>query len=154
MLKQRLRRVVHNWIRRLISPVVMDIILHDTRIFVDRSRLSIANTAVMSNALLNTNSGTITIGEYTFCGQNVSIITGTHDYHVSGIARQRSIPQTGQDIVIGSGVWIGTNAVILGPCRIGDNAVIAAGAIVTKDIEANVIVAGVPATVIKRIQLD
>ena len=52
----------------------MDIILHDVRIFVHPERIFINKTAAMSNALLNTNSGAITVGEYTFCGQNVSII--------------------------------------------------------------------------------
>ena len=62
-----------------------------------------------------------------------------------------AIPTIGQDIVIGNGAWIGTNAVILGPCIIGDHAVVAAGAVVTKDVPAYAIVAGVPAKIIKYI---
>jgi acetyltransferase-like isoleucine patch superfamily enzyme len=154
MFKKQLRAIVYRLIRRVIHPVVMDIILYDRRVFVDSSRLFIASTAAMSNALLNTNSGTITIGDYTFCGQNVSIVTGTHNYHALGADRMRDIPQSGQDIVIGKGVWIGSNAVILGPCVVGDNAIIAAGAVVTKDVDANVIVAGVPAKVIKMVRPD
>jgi acetyltransferase-like isoleucine patch superfamily enzyme len=155
MIKNRLR-IIRNrlliirtrLIRRLIHPVVMDIILYDMRVFADPMRVNLAKTASMSNALLNTNSGTITVGEYTFCGQNVSIITGTHDHLSFGKDRMCGIPQVGQDIVIGDGVWIGSNAVILGPCIIGNNAVIAAGAVVTRDVAENMIVAGVPARII------
>lgn len=54
-----------------------------------------------------------------------------------------------QEVIIGNNVWIGTRAVIMKGVHIGDGAVIAAGAIVTKDVPANSIVAGVPAKVIK-----
>jgi acetyltransferase-like isoleucine patch superfamily enzyme len=52
-------------------------------------------------------------------------------------------------IVVEEGVWIGTRAIILGGVRIGANAVIAAGSIVTKDIAAGQIVGGVPAKALK-----
>lgn len=55
-----------------------------------------------------------------------------------------------KNIVIGNHVWIGTNAQILKGVHIGDNSIIAAGSIVTKDVEANTLVAGVPAKVIKK----
>lgn len=51
----------------------------------------------------------------------------------------------GMNIFIGRNVWIGSHATILSGVSIGDNAVVAAGAVVTKDVEANTIVAGVPA---------
>lgn len=130
----------------------MDILLFEVRYFVHKDRAKIAKTAYLFNALLNINSGTITIGEYTFFGQNVSIITGTHDHTLLGKDRMHNFPHEGNNIEIGNGVWIGSNATVLGPCVIGDNAVIAAGAIVTKNVEANTIVAGVPAVVIKLIE--
>lgn len=52
-------------------------------------------------------------------------------------------------IVIGNDVYIGFGVTIVGPCRIGDGAVIAAGAVVTKDVEPYAIVGGVPAKTIK-----
>jgi acetyltransferase-like isoleucine patch superfamily enzyme len=127
----------------------MEILLFEVRYFVDTKQCNIASTAYLSNALLNTNSGSITIGEYTFCGQNVSIVTGSHNYNLFGKERMVGIAQVGQDIKIGNGVWIGSNATILGPCTIGDNAVIAAGAVVVTDVAAYTIVAGVPAKPIK-----
>ena len=54
--------------------------------------------------------------------------------------------------VLGRNVWVGSNATILPGMTIGDNAVVGAGAVVTKDVEANTIVGGVPAKLIKRIE--
>lgn len=134
----------------MINPIIRIILFHP-RIFIDSNRLYISDTALISNALLNTNSGTITIGEYTFFSHNVSVITGTHNYHLYGKERRDTYPKEGYDIIIGDGVWVGSNATIIGPCRIGDNAVIAVGAVVVNDVPANCIVGGVPAKVIKMI---
>ena len=58
--------------------------------------------------------------------------------------------QKAQPITIGKHVWIGQNAMILKGVNIGDGAVIAAGAVVTKDVPAGCLAAGVPAKVIKK----
>ncbi len=55
-------------------------------------------------------------------------------------------------ITVGSDVWIGGNVSILGGAKIGSNVVIAAGAVVTKDIPANSVVGGVPARVIRTLE--
>ena len=54
-------------------------------------------------------------------------------------------------IHIGKNVWIGANATVLAGVTIGDGAVVAAGAVVTKDVDTNTVVGGVPAKLIKRI---
>ena len=54
-------------------------------------------------------------------------------------------------VIIGDNVWIGMNAIILKGVTIGDNAVVAAGSVVSKDVPANVVVAGNPAVIVKRL---
>lgn len=110
-----------------------------------RERLTVDDTAVLNGALLNTVSGRITIGRHAFLGDEVALLTGTHDHRLRGLERQLGVPTEGRDIVVGDGVWIASRAVVLGPCVIGENAVVAAGAVVTGDVPAGAIVAGVPA---------
>lgn len=62
--------------------------------------------------------------------------------------RQSMLPAP---IVVGRNVWIGSNSTILQGVTIGDNSIIAAGSVVTKDVPANAIVAGVPARFIRSI---
>lgn len=90
--------------------------------------------------------GGITIGDDTLIGHNVVLATLNHEIEPS--KRKNMIPAP---INIGKNVWIGANATILPGVTIGENAVVAAGAVVTKDVPENTIVGGVPARVIKTI---
>jgi len=128
-----------------IGSIIDDRIYKRHFIYGDQSRLSIGNGVNLNNALINTASGKVVIGDYSFCGHNVSLITGTHDYNFTGRDRQTHIPDCGRDIVIGKGVWIGSNTVILGPCEIGDNAVIGACSLVNKNVAKDSIYHGIPA---------
>ena len=101
----------------------------------------------LNNALLNVSSGTITIGEGTFCGHNVCFLAGSHP--LEGV-RQIAVPD-GHDIVVGHNVWLASNVTVIGPCTIGDDCVIAAGAVVTKDCKPGWMYGGVPAKKIKRV---
>ena len=91
--------------------------------------------------------GGVTIGDGCQIGHNVVFATLNH-----GIAPEDRHHTYPAPIVLGKNVWIGSNATILQGVTIGDNAIIGAGAVVTKDVEANTIVAGVPAQFIKHIQ--
>ncbi len=111
----------------------------------DWSKVELGKQVNLVNTLLNVSSGKIVIGDFSFFGHNVSLLTGTHFLEKEKAERQ-AFPESGRDIFIGDSVWIASNAVILGPCRIGDRAVIAAGAIVTHDtIESDSVYAGCPA---------
>ena len=112
-----------------------------------KDRLHISPKASVYTCFFNTNSGDITIGDYTFAGSNVSILAGSHDKDLKGLPRRDADETTGFDIVIGNGVWLGSNCTILGPATIGDNAVIAAGAVVAPgtDVPANTVYGGIPA---------
>ena len=89
------------------------------------------------------------IGDKTLFGPNVSIYTATHpldpDLRLGG-------KEYGKRIRIGSNCWIGGNAVIGPGVTIGDNSIVAAGAIVTRDVPPNCLVAGTPARVIKHLK--
>lgn len=62
-------------------------------------------------------------------------------------------PPLSKDVWIGEDVWIGAGAIILPGCRIGNNCVVAAGSVVCSDVPDNVMVAGVPAKIKKKIEL-
>jgi acetyltransferase-like isoleucine patch superfamily enzyme len=63
-----------------------------------------------------------------------------------------TIKEFGNDIIIGNGVWIGSNAAIIVPCVIGDNSVIAAASVVVNNVDKNCLVAGMPAKLIKMLK--
>lgn len=91
--------------------------------------------------------GGIYIGDNVLVGHNVVLATLNHD--LDPVHRADMIPQS---IHIGNNVWIGSNSTILGGVTIGNNAVVAAGAVVTKSIPENTVAAGVPAKIIKTIE--
>lgn len=137
--------------RRSIRGAVFDIVMHDARVWGDRTRLKVAKAARMNNTLFNPSSGEIYVGEYSCAGHNVALITGQHEYNRWLEERMATVPRVGNDIQLGDGVWIGSGAIILGPCKVGDHAVIADGSVVRGDIPAYAIAAGVPARVIRLI---
>lgn len=112
-------------------------------------RVQLADSAVLNDALLNTVSGSITVGAHAFFGHRVSVLTGTHDVAARGEARQRAVPQEGHDVHVGAGAWVGSGAILVGPCRIGADAVVAAGAVVIGDVAPATMVAGVPARLVR-----
>lgn len=126
-------------------PLDTNALLRTPLIFGDPARMSVHPTADLNNALINLSSGTVTVGEYAFFGHDVAVLTGTHDISVTGRARQLAVPLSGRDVVIESGAWIASRAVVQGPCRIGADAVVMPGAVVTHDVRSGTVVAGVPA---------
>lgn len=91
--------------------------------------------------------GGITIGDGSLIGHNVVLATINHDLNPRNNRKNHYAP-----ITIGNHVWIGSNATILPGVIIGDWAVVAAGAVVTKDVPAYTVVGGVPAKVLKAIE--
>lgn len=90
----------------------------------------------------------IYVGDNVMFGPNVIVSAGTHPIHPE---LRRKQAQFNVPIHIGNNVWIGAQAVILPGVRIGDNSVIGAGSIVTKDIPANVVAVGNPCKVVREI---
>ncbi len=105
------------------------------------------NITVGSNVFINAgckfqDQGGIVIGDGAFIGHNVVLATLDHDMNPEKRHLLHPAP-----IRIGNRVWIGANAVVTKGVTIGDNSIIAAGAVVTHDIPANVVAAGIPARV-------
>ena len=91
----------------------------------------------------------VRIGDYCMIGPNTLITTVGHPLSVKGRREKKAY---GKPVAIGDDVWIGGNCTILPGVTIGKNVVIAAGAVVTKDIPDNCVVAGIPAKIIKRLE--
>ena len=125
-------------------------------------------SVVESYCCINNAVGDVTIGDYTRIGIHCTLIgpvcIGNHVNLAQGITvtalnhnfedSSKRIDEQGvstKPVVIGDDVWIGTNAVILPGVTIGSHCVVAAGAVVTKDIPDHTLVGGVPAKVIKNI---
>lgn len=90
----------------------------------------------------------ITIGDNVFLAPGVQLYTATHPLD----AIERRSTEYALPISIGDDVWIGGCAIVLPGVAIGSRVVVAAGSVVTKDVEDDVVVAGVPARVIKRLK--
>lgn len=90
--------------------------------------------------------GGVTLGDGCQIGHNVVFATLNHGLEPADRGTTYPAP-----IVLGRNVWVGSNATILQGVTIGDNAVVAAGAVVSREVPANTIVGGVPARIIKRI---
>ena len=91
--------------------------------------------------------GGIEIGDDCLIGHQVVFATLDHDLDPFKRGNMIAAP-----IKIGDRVWIGSHATILSGVTVGDNAIIAAGAVVTRDVPADTVVAGVPAKVIKKLK--
>lgn len=102
--------------------------------------------------MLNCASGKITIAQDVIFGHGVSLLTGTHDFRQFGAARKLSVPAAGCDIVIRDGAWLASNVTVLGPCQVGEHAVVAAGAIVVDDVPPYSVAAGIPARVLYELE--
>ncbi len=115
-----------------INNAVGDVIIGDC------TRIGIHNTII----------GPVCIGNHVNLAQGITVTALNHNYEDA----TKRIDEQGistKPVVIGDDVWIGANAVILPGVTIGSHCVVAAGAVVTKDVPDNCVVGGVPAKVIK-----
>ena len=110
-------------------------------------RLSIGDDTWVGHQALISTSSQVMIGSAVDIGPRVYIGTGTHEIDVEG-ARSAG---TGinRDVIIADGAWLGVGCIVLPGVSVGEKAVIAAGAVVTKDVPARTLVAGVPAKVVR-----
>lgn len=93
----------------------------------------------------------ITIGDYVKFGPNCVLTTASHPIEPN---LRRQAYQFNRPIVIADNVWLGSNVVVFGGVSIGENSVIGAGSIVTKDVPANVVAYGNPCKVVRTVNDD
>ena len=93
--------------------------------------------------------GTCHIGRYVMMGTDVTIITRNHRFDRTDIPMMEQGFEEERPVYIGNDVWIGDRVLIFPGVHIGDGSIIAAGAVVTKDVPPYSIVAGVPARKIR-----
>ncbi len=106
----------------------------------DHTRIGLHNTII----------GPVTIGNHVNLAQGITVTALNHNFN----DKTKRIDEQGvstNSVVIGDDIWIGANAVILPGVTIGNHSVVAAGAVVTKDVPPHSLVAGVPAKIIKEI---
>lgn len=139
-------------IRRRISEIICTPLDESTTVFAPfytnfGQFIQIGRNVFINHACSFLDLGGITIEDDVLIGPKVNIITENHPLDITD--RRTLICRP---ILIKRNVWIGAGATILPGVTIGESAVVAAGAVVSKDVPANVVVGGVPAKIIKTIQ--
>lgn len=110
--------------------------------------IRLGNNVMTNNNIFICSANSIEIGDDTLIGQYVTIF----DFEAHGIkpSERRNIGEIGS-VRIGRNVWIGNNVLILKNTTIGDDSIIAAGAVVSGDFPSGMIIGGIPAKAIKKI---
>ncbi|MDB4754066.1 acyltransferase [Akkermansiaceae bacterium] len=107
-----------------------------------------ASTATNNNVFIVANNS-VEIGEECLIGEQVTIYDS--DFHALKREDRKDSMGTSAPVRIHDGVWLGSRVMVLKGVEIGENAVIAAGSVVTSSIPSNVIAGGIPARVIRSI---
>lgn len=111
-------------------------------------KLKIGKNCWIGKNLTVDGDGCVTIGDNCDIAPEVSFQTGGH---LIGDSSRRAGEGIINDITVGNGCWIGARATVVNNIKIGNSCVVASCACVTKDIEDNLLVGGVPAKVIKEL---
>jgi galactoside O-acetyltransferase len=124
-------------------------IMEYSHLYADDAVLKLGNNiSINSNTTIDAaDGGKIIIGDNVLIAQNVVLRASDHKHSNIDIPINQQ-GHTGGQIIIGNDCWIGANVVITRNVKIGDHSIVAAGAVVTKDVEPFAIVGGVPAKII------
>lgn len=123
---------------------------YGTPYFYGQCEIRLGKNVDVSNTIFNLRSGKIIIGDNVIFGHDVLLLTGYHDYNVLG-SRRPTLTDANRDITIGNNAWIASGVIVIGPVIIGENSVIGAGSVVTKDVPERVLVAGNPSRIVKNL---
>lgn len=151
-LRARLNQATHvDEIRAILSEIIGRPIPESTTIFppfhtnIGRN-ISLGKHVFINHACSFLDIGGITIEDHVMIGPRVNITSENHPVDVA--SRKTMVPKA---VVICENAWIGAGATILPGVTVGRNAVVAAGAVVSRDVPPNTVVAGVPARVVKHL---
>jgi acetyltransferase-like isoleucine patch superfamily enzyme len=112
-----------------------------------RGRITIGDNVLVMNGVRISSAASITIGDGCMLANHCYLTDADwHDIHDRTSAPGRRAP-----IVLERGAWIGDSAIVCKGVRVGENSIVGAGAVVTKDVPSNVVVAGNPARVVKKL---
>ena len=138
-------------IRAILSEILGQSIDSSTTVLAPFSTNFGKHTTIGKNVFINhgcsfLDLGGITIEDDVLIGPQVKLVTENHPVDPSN---RKSLDL--KSIHIEKNVWLGAGAIILPGVTVGENSIVAAGAVVTKDVPSNTIVGGVPARFIKKI---
>ncbi len=140
-----IRRAI--WNTRL-NSLGSDTVLYPNIVIHNPGRVAIGNDCAIAEFVHIWGGAGVTIGDNVIIASHVAITSTTHSPK-ENVIKDSVIKKP---VVIEKNVWIGTHAIILPGVTIGSGSVVAAGAVVNKDVPRNVIVAGVPAKVKSHIE--
>ncbi|RYE42816.1 MAG: acyltransferase [Hyphomicrobiales bacterium] len=115
------------------------------------SRVSLGEHVSLNDFVHIWGAGGVQIGDHSLVAAHVTLTSQSHD--AAALAKGKLYRETTDDapIVVGRNVWICSNATVLPGVTIGDGSIVAAGAVVTKDVPPGVLVAGVPARLVRKL---
>ncbi|MGN7967499.1 sugar O-acetyltransferase [Microbacterium sp. 22179] len=136
------------WLQDLIGDLGDDVAIRPPLHVDYGDHISIGARSFVNFNLTALDVASITIGADCQIGPNVQLLTPTHPIDPT---MRRDKLEAAEPIVIGDNVWLGGGVIVCPGVTIGENSVIGAGAVVTRDIPANVVAVGNPARVIREI---
>lgn len=138
--------------RQFVLSKILKLFLRVYVVHGDEKRVIVGKNVSLMNTIINTASGEVCVGDYTIFGHGCMLLTGRHEFlngkrkKLSGFVSE--VPTVGSDITIGTGCWVASGVIIIGPCEIGDNCIIGAGSVVTGNIPDGSILHGPKAKII------
>lgn len=148
--------------RLIVSPIKCNLCEScGKKVYICRgSKMSWENVSIGNDVFINENAtflstrAKVIIGDHVIFGPNVTLITGNHKTNIVGrymstISDAEKDQEDDKDIILEGDNWIGANVTILKGVHVGEGAIIASGAVVTRDIIPYSVVGGVPAKIIK-----
>jgi acetyltransferase-like isoleucine patch superfamily enzyme len=117
--------------------------------YLDSAEIRIGNSCTLNGTMIHA-TNKVVIGDNCMFASTIILDNNSHNLSTDAIIR-RTGKINDSPVIIGNNVWVGMHSIILKGVHIGDNAIVAAGSIVTHDVPSNVLVGGNPARLIKKL---